>query len=188
MKIAVPLQPFILSVAVFAWSCGSSDSYRKPAIANTDETESLELAEEQAELRQKQSFAVKVKAPLKDNYVSSVKKGDILRFETLPDAVWVDFFIVTTAAGFASAEAPAAIRAFMQQNEAMRRLPKANWFELSGCVVKTAQPLAESCFRIGTNRIVTMPSDGELSLFANDLPGYYGNNFGEIAVKITRQP
>jgi hypothetical protein len=65
-----------------------------------------------------------------------------------------------------------------------RRCQQAQWFQLIGSVGASD----ERAFALGaharwTNR---SPETGELLLFANDAPGFYWNNSGEIRVRITR--
>jgi len=63
------------------------------------------------------------------------------------------------------------------------RLPKENWFVLVGAV-RAAE--GNRCFAVGTRREVRMPATGQLAFFANDVPGFYWNNFGAIRLEITR--
>jgi hypothetical protein len=67
--------------------------------------------------------------------------------------------------------------------EALRRVPKANWFQLIATVGRSL----ESAAVIGTKLSQFLPPfPGRLYLFANDLPWMYWNNRGMIAVRITR--
>jgi hypothetical protein len=66
--------------------------------------------------------------------------------------------------------------------EWLRRVPKARWFELIGCIDKRL----DQCFVIGTEPEVVAPAAGELYLFANDVRCMYWNNSGYLTVEISR--
>jgi hypothetical protein len=65
----------------------------------------------------------------------------------------------------------------------LRRLPSDDWFVLAGAI-----RTAEDCwhFAVGSSREVLMPTRGQLSFFANDVPGFYWNNFGSLRLEIAR--
>jgi hypothetical protein len=67
--------------------------------------------------------------------------------------------------------------------QGFRRLPEGNWFVLVGAV-----RVAEDCryFVVGSSCEVRMPTTGQLAFFANDVPGFYWNNFGSIRLGIAR--
>lgn len=90
---------------------------------------------------------------------------------------WTDFTTTTTIHGAASDQyglsAP-----FMKMFEAWREVPTANWFRLCGEIDGT------------TPREIELPNfesweSGELSLFPNDVPGFYFNNSGSVTVVIS---
>jgi hypothetical protein len=62
----------------------------------------------------------------------------------------------------------------------LKRVRSAHWYELTGAV---GCPFQQT-FAIGRRRTVTIASDGELFLFANDAPRRYGNNTGSLRVRI----
>jgi hypothetical protein len=65
-----------------------------------------------------------------------------------------------------------------------RRCPAAQWFQLTGSVGAAD----ERAFPLGARARWTNRSrgSGELLLFANDAPGFYWNNSGELRGRITR--
>ena len=65
-----------------------------------------------------------------------------------------------------------------------KRCQQAQWFQLTGSVGASD----EHSFALGAHARWTncSPQTGELLLFANDAPGFYWNNSGEIRVRITR--
>ena len=67
--------------------------------------------------------------------------------------------------------------------QGLRRLPEENWFVLAGAV-----RAGEDCryFAVGSSREVVMATTGQLSFFANDVPGFYWNNFGSVRLEIAR--
>lgn len=67
---------------------------------------------------------------------------------------------------------------------AAKRCPEAQWFQLVGSVGASEERLFPlGTFAHWTNRTF---GAGELFLFANDAPGFYWNNDGELTVRITR--
>lgn len=90
---------------------------------------------------------------------------------------WWDRQFRATAAGY---EAPWYLRVWGW----LRRCPRGKWFELSGAVGRSNR----HAFPIGARGEVTVPASGRLFLFANDVPGFYGNNRGALDVEIGRSP
>jgi hypothetical protein len=64
----------------------------------------------------------------------------------------------------------------------LKRVRSAHWYELTGAV---GNPFRQT-FAIGKGKTVTIKSDGELFLFANDAKDRYKNNYGSLRVRITR--
>jgi hypothetical protein len=65
-----------------------------------------------------------------------------------------------------------------------KRCGEAQWFQLVGSVGGSDQRLVPlGTFARWTSRSL---EPGELFLFANDAPGFYWNNAGELTVRITR--
>ena len=89
---------------------------------------------------------------------------------------WVDFFIPYGPAGGPSKFA------YLRRFERRRRVPEANWFTLIGGV--DAQK--DTAFVIGSRCSHSPRVDGELTCFANDVPGFYWNNFGAIQLAVKR--
>jgi hypothetical protein len=62
------------------------------------------------------------------------------------------------------------------------RKPSVKWFALCGMV----NAGSGQKFKIGSGLTGFSPEEeGELICFANDVPGFYGNNSGELLLKIT---
>lgn len=64
----------------------------------------------------------------------------------------------------------------------LRRVRPALWFELVGCLDKDLS----TAFRIGAGTTQTFQRGGALYVFANDAPGFYGNNKGQVELTVTR--
>ena len=66
----------------------------------------------------------------------------------------------------------------------LRRSPENDWFALVGAVNRDLS----TRFLIGLSRVYDVPEKGggELFCFANDVPGFYWNNFGYVTLT-TRQ-
>ena len=98
---------------------------------------------------------------------------------------WIDFYIPCAADGYPTPgwllRGPLGLPTRIAQR--LRRVPEGNWFVLAGAV-----RAGGDCqyFASGGSREVRMPASGQLALFANDVPGFYWNNFGSIRLEITR--
>jgi hypothetical protein len=103
----------------------------------------------------------------------AVRKGEVLHFVT--EGGWWDAHYESGPGGY---DAPW----WMSMWEGLRRCPEARWFELAGEIGKGNGVR----FPIGNRGAVTMPADGHLFLYANDVPGFYFNNRGAIWVTIWR--
>ncbi len=102
-------------------------------------------------------------------------------------AQWTDDDIVCGPEGWETEQLPWYKEPIVELLEWRRRCAKANWFELIG----TLGDDEEDFFRIGRggeDLTYRAPDDGELFAFANDLRTMYGNNHGQIEVKVTRKP
>jgi hypothetical protein len=112
----------------------------------------------------------------------AVTPGMRLQFLVPPGQVWTDFYIQTTASGYAHGPL-----AFIQERFASTKpLPDKNWFLLTGRINRpNSLPFP---IELTDNGPVTvdMQDSGQLVLFANDARDYYWNNFGRIQVVITR--
>ena len=100
-----------------------------------------------------------------------VTEGELLRFAA--KGRWVDLWFSAGASGY---QGPA----YMRGMEPMRRCPTAAWFELIGCIDQDDS----TSFPIGSRPEVRVPRSGRLSLYANDVRGYYWNNWGALIVTI----
>lgn len=113
-----------------------------------------------------------------------LRKGQTYRFDIAGDEQWQDADISCGPSGWTSEELPWYKEAFVRKFEDKRRVPEANWFELIGSLDDETD-----YFRIGAGgdaHLYTAPRDAELYAFANDLKTRYGNNEGQLEVKITR--
>jgi hypothetical protein len=88
---------------------------------------------------------------------------------------WVDFFITHGPDGDPSNSW------YLRLFESKRRLPRENWFVLAGAL--DSDP--STAFRIGSRCDYTAPTTGELTCFANDVPGFYWNNWGNVTLTVT---
>lgn len=88
---------------------------------------------------------------------------------------WRDDKLATTADGFT--------RWDLTPVDSVLRVPSEKWF----CLIGAISPNLDHFFRIGSrlNRFVP-PSGGELYCFANDVPGLYDNNYGQLTLRVTR--
>jgi len=89
---------------------------------------------------------------------------------------WTDWHETHDANGYPSPNL------LLKSSELLRRFPGANWFALI-CAVHSDKKLL---FLIGTDRTMTMPRDGRLTCFANDVEFMYGNNKGSVKLTVTR--
>jgi hypothetical protein len=89
---------------------------------------------------------------------------------------WVDWFIPHGPEGGPSPNF------YMRAFEPLRRMPHENWFELIGALnsdMATAFPIGKACR-------YTAIAGGELTCFANDVEGFYFNNYGQVQLTVTR--
>ncbi|MCK9205482.1 MAG: hypothetical protein M0P66_00075 [Salinivirgaceae bacterium] len=99
-----------------------------------------------------------------------IEPGQTYRFEV--SGTWTDSYIDTGADGFD--------KWFMACFKPFRRSPKNKWFALMGSLDK-GKP-----FLIGSRNEITFDKEGKLYCFANDVKGFYGNNKGEVTLKLKR--
>ena len=101
-----------------------------------------------------------------------VRAGETLAVNV--SGTWSDLTTEANADGYAS---PWNMKPF----EGLRRLPKARWFALVGCVghdLRHCQVMSDGA------QTLVMPATGRLYLFANDVKGFYWNNTGALTVAI----
>jgi hypothetical protein len=87
---------------------------------------------------------------------------------------WLDWHIESGPAGYDSKNV------FQRLTERLRRAPSAPWFAVVGAVDRRA----DTQFVIGAGCAYLAVSDGTLTCFANDLPGFYWNNRGAITLVV----
>lgn len=106
-----------------------------------------------------------------------VRKGE--RYSVSATGSWWDMFIRSGAAGYS---APS-WSVFQNLLQSQRRLPGDPWFVLGAQVLatdRTATPI-----EVGST--IDVPSDGRLTFFANDVPGFYWNNWSALTLQVRRQ-
>jgi uncharacterized protein (DUF2235 family) len=120
-------------------------------------------------------FTTGVHAGMKWNDVTiSLEKGARYRFAA--SGRWYDAAISCGPDGYPS---PSWL---FRRLERFRRFRTGNWFQLIGTIGKDLK----TAFPIGTGTELDVQQDGILYCFANDLPGFYGNNSGSIQLYIQR--
>lgn len=97
-------------------------------------------------------------------------------YDFVASGCWTDLVIPHGPAGDPSGSA------YMRLFERWRRVPTADWFTLIGAIDSQMQ----SAFVIGSRRRHTPQVTGQLTCFANDVSGFYWNNFGAIGLTVTR--
>lgn len=104
--------------------------------------------------------------------VLPVREGQ--RYRLSASGTWHDLAYACNADGY---ESP---NAYMRFFEHWRRVPAARWFALIGALDRDAETLVV----LGREHIYVPPRDGELSFFANDVPGMYWNNWGTLVLAV----
>ena len=99
-----------------------------------------------------------------------IEAGEI--YQITSSGTWTDWETVSDADGY---DDP-----FLDVFSNLKRNTDAKWFELVGAIDTVSQ------YVIGSNQNITFNESGNLSLFANDAEGFYGNNTGSISTTITR--
>lgn len=85
---------------------------------------------------------------------------------------WKDFFSETDADGYVSW--------YMSSYNCMKRSKNNKWFSLIGSIDKNND------FLIGKENKIVFQQSGKLYCYANDIKGFYWNNFGQITLTMTR--
>ncbi|WP_446809010.1 hypothetical protein ACH50O_17380 [Methylomonas sp. 2BW1-5-20] len=88
---------------------------------------------------------------------------------------WLDLIIPCGPDGYTSL-------LYQKDLENLLRLPNKNWFMLCGALDQGEHSL----FGIGSSYLYKANNNGRLFCFANDMPGWYWNNFMSIQVSIKR--
>lgn len=89
---------------------------------------------------------------------------------------WIDFYIPHGPDGDPSPNA------YLRSFESKRRVPEADWFTLIGAI----DSQLATAFRIGSFCNYAASITGELTCFANDVDGFYWNNWGHVTLSVTR--
>ena len=101
-----------------------------------------------------------------------ISRGQRYRF--IAKGIWCDFYKPTTADGYESV--------LFTPIEHKLRQPEMNWLALVGCVDEKP----ENTFLIGRENELIARDDGELTCFANGIPGKYGKKWGSVRLTVTR--
>ncbi len=94
---------------------------------------------------------------------------------------WVDWYIVCDADGWSYSGLLSPLNLLLEATKGFRRVPEHRLFTLIGSIDQQAP-----YFGIGVEATVTPKATGTLYCFANDIPFFYWNNWGEIQLTITR--
>ncbi len=108
----------------------------------------------------------------------AARKGQQYEFTVLPGQKWNDAWVSTDADG----RSPLYYRFYLSLFNPLKRCQAAPWFSLIGSI---GQEPGQG-FLIGAHREVTMTGEGMLNCYANDVPGFYGNNSGVLWTLIKR--
>lgn len=87
---------------------------------------------------------------------------------------WKDLTIKTDADGYTNS--------YMKLFDAIKRAKKYQWFALIGSL----NQIKNEYFLIGKNNKIAFVNSGILYCFANDVNGFYWNNFGNITLQVKR--
>jgi len=88
---------------------------------------------------------------------------------------WVDLFVPCDASGYPGLSYQNRLRPSL-------RVPNAPWFALCGAVDRDLG----RAFVIGDRLVHRADFAGRLYCFANDVPGWYWNNWGKVTVFVER--
>jgi hypothetical protein len=108
----------------------------------------------------------------------AVAQGDRLRLEVVSIEDWRDAGVASTPAGHVRTPTyldHAVARWFL-------RRPDAPWFAL----MATVDGSVADAWAVSACPQWTAPRTGELTLFVNDVPGFYCNNHGVATLRVTR--
>lgn len=99
---------------------------------------------------------------------TTISKGTVVSIVVEGDQTWTDWYIETTADGYANTL------------HVPTRHQSANLFELVCCINRKES----TCSTIGSGNTFTAVEDGIISCYANDVDSFYWNNIGSITVTI----
>lgn len=135
-------------------------------------------------------ISMEVKAKDRNTFVIDVSAGR--HYRILAEGEWVDWWISTTARGFASPP-------LMRLAESRRRYREANWFALIAFIAPKPM-LSRSDMEPHGTKLLDLsqyidgsmqwmaPCSGSLHVFPNDVPNAYWNNKGSITLTLTQGP
>lgn len=103
-----------------------------------------------------------------------IEPGQTYHFAVSPADWWVDMVVVTNAKGYNNH--------LIDWRKLRIRVPGAKCFALCAAMNENDA----TAFVVGTETRTTFPENGILSFFANDVKGYYGNNWGKITLEVLR--
>lgn len=99
-----------------------------------------------------------------------IHNGEVYEFQA--NGEWKDLFKKCDADGYNNS--------YMSLYNSFKRSKENNWFALIGSINQNND------FLIGKKKQVTFSENGNFSCYANDVKGFYWNNFGELSLTITR--
>jgi hypothetical protein len=99
-----------------------------------------------------------------------IKNGEEYTFEAI--GFWWDLLKRCEADGYTSS--------YMRHYDKWKRSKSNNWFALMGSINR------DEGFLIGKNNKIIFQNAGLLDCYANDVNGFYWNNFGKITLRVTR--
>lgn len=120
-------------------------------------------------LHQSHQISIRAKAFWND---TGIDVGDNEAYGFKATGEWKDLTISCDADGYT--------RWFMKLSEGCRRSKHNKWFALMGSLDKVND------FLIGKSKEISFDSNGRLFCYANDVRGFYWNNFGELTLTVTR--
>jgi len=97
-------------------------------------------------------------------------------YELSASGRWVDFYIPTSPDGFSSP-----LTSIIPLGTLLRH-PDSKFFTLIGCLDRRP----DQQFAIGQHAGFEPTNHGRLFCFANDVPGFYWNNWGEVNLVVKR--
>lgn len=120
-----------------------------------------------------ETIEVAIRARCKWNSTQvEISEGE--EYEFIAKGKWTDFTITKDADGYTNS--------YMQLFDTKKRSKQHLWFALIGSLDKNE----EKYYLIGKNSIIPFKEAGIFYCFANDVNGFYWNNFGYITLNVKR--
>lgn len=116
---------------------------------------------------------VKIRARCKWNS-TQIKISEGEEYEFIATGKWTDFTITKDADGYTNL--------YMRLFDAKKRAKQNLWFALIGSLDKNE----DKYYLIGKSSNIPFNESGILYCFANDVNGFYWNNFGHIILQVKR--